>query len=348
MVKEYKGDFAILNKIQKPLIFQNLGIPMPNDHQLLVKIKYTYICGTQLNEINGKKGNDKYLPHVLGHEASGVVLEIGKQVKNFKPGDKVILSWIKKRGYESKNPFYINNKKKIVNSGQVSTFSQLSLVSKTRVYKIPKNVPMDIAALFGCAIPTGFGIVFKYIKKIKKNEFVGIYGAGGVGMMSIIALKLMGINNIYAIDKNKNNLNIAKKFGCKKIYAPHVFSTKVINSKINKKLIRYNIEVSGNGKMMEMATKNLSPKGSCILAGNVKYGFKINLNPYELIFGKKIFGFSGNDLPLDRNFNKYYQLIRKINYNKLRKIFKVYKFKKINKAIADFKNGKTLRPLIKF
>lgn len=348
MLKEYKGDFAILNKIQKPLIFQNLKIPMPNDHQLLVKIKYTYICGTQLNEINGKKGNDKYLPHVLGHEASGVVLETGKQVKKFKPGDNVILSWIKKNGHESENPFYLNSKKKIINSGQVSTFSQLSLVSKTRVYKLLKGMPMDIAALFGCAIPTGFGIVFKYIKKIKKNEFVGIYGVGGVGMMSIIALKLLGISNIYAIDKNKNNLKIAKKFGCKKIYTPHVFSKEIINSKINKKLIKYNIEISGDKKMMEMATKNLSSKGSCILAGNVKYGFKINLNPYELIFGKKIFGFSGSDLPLDKNFKKYYQLIKKINYNKLRKVFKVYKFKKINQAIADFKNGKTLRPLIKF
>ena len=75
---------------------------------------------------------------------------------------------------------------------------------------------------------------------------------------------------------------------------------------------------------------------------------KIKIDPYDLIFGKKIFGFSGSDLPLDKNFKKYYQLIKKINYNKLRKVFKVYKFKKINQAIADFKNGKTLRPLIKF
>jgi len=348
MINNHKGDFAVLKRIQKPLVFQNLKIPKPNDHQLLIKIKYTYICGTQLNEINGNKGNDKYLPHVLGHEASGTVLEIGKKVKKFKPGDNVILSWIKKNEHESKNPFYLNSKRKIVNSGQVSTFSRFSLVSKTRVYKLPKNLPMDIAALFGCAIPTGFGIVFKFIKKVKKNEFVGIYGAGGVGMMSIIALKLIGINNIYAIDKNKNNLKIAKYFGCKEIYTPYIFSKKIINLKIPKKAIKYNIEISGNKKMMEMATKNLSVKGSCILAGNVKHGFKINLNPYELIFGKKIFGFSGNDLSLEKNFYKYYKLIKRVNYNKLRKIFKIYKFKKINQAITDFKNGKTLRPLIKF
>ncbi len=348
MEQDFRTKFAVLKKIQKPLKIQNLKVPEPNGHQLLIKIKYTYVCGSQLNEIRGYKGNDKFLPHTLGHEASGEVFKIGKNVKNFKRGDRVILSWIKRSGTEGSNPFYLDDKNNKINSGQVSTFSKLALVSKTRVYKIPKKLPMDIAALFGCAIPTGFGIIFKYIKKIKKNNYVGIYGTGGIGIMSIIALRSLGIKNIYAIDKNEKNLRIAKKFGCKQAYSLSAFSKKILNFKINKESIKYNIEISGNKKMMEMATKNLSSKGSCILAGNVKYGFKINLNPYELIFGKKIFGFSGSDLPLDKNFKKYYQLIKKINYNKLRKVFKVYKFKKINQAIADFKNGKTLRPLIKF
>ena len=348
MKRDYKAIFAILKKIQKPLVIQNLRIPKPNDHQLLIKIKYSYICGSQLNEINGNKGYDKFLPHTLGHEASGEVLKVGNKVNSFKRGDKVILSWIKKAGKDSPNPFYLDKKNNVINSGQVSTFSKLSLVSKNRVYKIPKKLPMDLAALFGCAIPTGFGIIFKHVKKIKKNEFVGIYGVGGVGMMSIIALKSLGIKNIYAIDKNKENLNIATKFGCKKIYSLDSFNKEIMNSKINKKLIKYNIEISGNKRMMEMAIKNLSPKGSCILAGNIKYGFKIKFNPYELIFGKRIHGFSGNDLSLDKNINQYFRILKKINFNKLRKIFKIYKFNDINKAIYDFKKGKTLRPLINF
>ena len=106
--------------------------------------------------------------------------------------------------------------------------------------------------------------------------------------------------------------------------------------------------MSGNKLMMEMAIKNLSSRGSCILTGNIKYGFKIEINPYELIFGKKIYGFSGNDLPLDENIQKYLQLLKKINYSKLRKVFKVYKFHNINKAIYDFKKEKVLRPVIKF
>ena len=132
------------------------------------------------------------------------------------------------------------------------------------------------------------------------------------------------------------------------VYTPNILNKKIIDLKINKKSIKYNIEISGNKKMMEMAIQNLSVKGLCILAGNVRYGFKIKLNPYELIFGKKILGFSGNDVSLDKNLEKYYKLIKKINYTKLRKNFKLYKFANINKAIHEFKNGKTLRPLIKF
>ena len=97
-----------------------------------------------------------------------------------------------------------------------------------------------------------------------------------------------------------------------------------------------------------MAIKYLSPKGFCILAGNIKFGDKVRLNPYELIFGKQILGFSGNSVSLEKNIKKYFGIFKKIKLNKLRKIFRVYKFKNINNAIADFKNGRVLRPLIKF
>ena len=254
----------------------------------------------------------------------------------------------KKNSRDSANPFYLDYKNNIINSGQISTFSKLTLVSQNRVYKVPKTLPMDLAALFGCAIPTGFGIIFKYIKKIKKNEFVGIYGVGGIGIMSIIALRSLGIKNIYAVDKNKKNLIIAKKFGCKKIYLLNTLNNKNINLKIDKKLIKYNIEISGNKHMMEMAINSLSTKGLCILAGNIKFGNKIKFNPYELIFGKQIYGFSGNNVSLEKNIKRYSTIVQKLNFTKLRKIFKTYKFNNINQAIIDFRKGKTFRPLIKF
>ena len=79
-----------------------------------------------------------------------------------------------------------------------------------------------------------------------------------------------------------------------------------VSAKEAQELIKYNIEMSGNKHMMEMAIKNLSSKGSCVLAGNIKHGLKIKFNPYELIFGKQIHGFSGNDLSLDKNIYQYF------------------------------------------
>ena len=98
MKNKYKNSlFAVLEKTKKPLIIKKLIIPKPSKDQILVKILYTYICGTQLNEINGNKGKDNYLQHTLGHEASGKIRQIGSNVKNFRVGDNVILSWIKKK-----------------------------------------------------------------------------------------------------------------------------------------------------------------------------------------------------------------------------------------------------------
>ena len=78
------SQFAILNKTKSPLVIKNLRIPELKKNQLLVEIKYSYVCGSQLNEIFGLKGKDKHLPHTLGHEGSGIIRSIGKNIKDIK------------------------------------------------------------------------------------------------------------------------------------------------------------------------------------------------------------------------------------------------------------------------
>ena len=346
MNNNFSSTFAVLRKIKKPLKIEELKTPNISDDQLLIKIEYTYICGSQINEIDGKKGKDKYLPHVLGHEASGKIVSVGKKVKKFKPKDKVFLSWIKKDNFETKNLPYKDKNNKIVNSGQISTFSKYTIIGQNRVYKIPYGIPMDIAALLGCAIPTGFGIVFKFLKKLNKESFIGIYGCGGVGVMCLIALKTLGFKNIYVVDKNLRNLEHAKKFDCDEVYyVKDINKLKIDNKKALK--TKVNIEVSGNQKVMNYAIKNLPNDGICILAGNTKKGNKIQINPYDLILGKKIFGYSGMDVSLEKNLNLYSKIIKKTNIKKLRSLYKTYSLRQINKAIIDFKKGKVFRSLIK-
>ena len=338
--------FAVLKQVKKPLKLISLKIPNIKDDQVLVKIKFTYICGSQINEIDGKKGKDKYLPHLLGHESSGIIVRIGRKIKKLKENDRVILSWIKKRKKDPKNPSYKDLKGNTINSGPISTFSKYTIVGENRVYKVPKKIPLDIAALFGCAIPTGFGIIFNHIKKLNRNTLIGIYGCGGVGLMSLIALKTLGFNNIYTVDKNKNNLNLAKKFCCNQNYFIQNIKKEEFKLKF-KKVNAVNIEMSGNKEVMALAIDNLPKNGTCILSGNVKKGVKIKIDPYDLIFGKKIIGFAGTNLSLEKNISSYSKMIQKIDIKKIRSLFKIYKLTSINQAVKDFKSGKVLRPLIK-
>src|SRR3989344_2426852 len=148
---------AILVEQKKPLVIDTITLPGLQYGQVLVKVLYTGICGAQLNEIDGTKGPDKFLPHLLGHEGSGIVMELGEGVTQLKPNDNVVLHWRKNNGIQSPTPTYDWNGKK-VNAGWVTTFNQYAIVSENRITKIP-DIDMKLAPLYGCAITTAFGVI---------------------------------------------------------------------------------------------------------------------------------------------------------------------------------------------
>ena len=179
---------AVLIKQKRPLRLINLVMPSGlEDHQILVKIIYTGICGSQIGEIEGVKGKDKYLPHLLGHEGSARVIKIGPKVKNFKIGDYVALHW-KQNDVKNAKPFVYTDGKKIINSGNVTSFSEFSVVSENRVTKISKIALNKISALLGCCLLTGFGVIKNDLKV--KNDKIAIFGTGGLGLANIIYLKI--------------------------------------------------------------------------------------------------------------------------------------------------------------
>ena len=116
--------------------------------QILVKIYYSGICGSQIGEINGVKGKDPYLPHLLGHEGSGKILKTYKNCKKFKANDRVILHWQKSNGINAPTPNYLS-KNEIVNAGNVTTFSNFAIISENRLTKIPINLSYKNAVVFG-------------------------------------------------------------------------------------------------------------------------------------------------------------------------------------------------------
>lgn len=173
---------AVLTEINQPLKLLELTIPNLKPGQLLVEMVYSGVCHTQLLEIRGKKGKDKFLPHTLGHEGSGVVLEVGEGVKKVKAGNRVVLLWIKGNGVGVPTTEYKNGHTKI-NAGAVTTFMNTTETCENRVTKIPETMPFKEACLLGCAIPTGFGMVMK-TARVHAGSRVAVFGAGGIGLFA--------------------------------------------------------------------------------------------------------------------------------------------------------------------
>jgi D-arabinose 1-dehydrogenase-like Zn-dependent alcohol dehydrogenase len=143
-----KTTAAILVEQKKPLVVAEIALPKELSFgQVLVKILYSGICGAQLNEIAGAKGPDRFLPHLLGHEAVAEVLETGPGVKTVKPGQRVCLHWRPGTGLQCEPPKYdwaTPEGNKVVNAGWVTTFNRHAIVSENRMTPVPTDFDMRL------------------------------------------------------------------------------------------------------------------------------------------------------------------------------------------------------------
>jgi hypothetical protein len=159
---------AVLRKTGSPLeLIDDLVSEPLRAGQVKVKIFYSGLCRSQLMEIDGLRGNDNYLPHLLGHEGVGIILEVGKFVTKVKPNDIVVLTWIKGQGLSESGTIYRSKIGKI-NSGPIVTLCTHANISEDRVFKIDSNIPLTVAAILGCAVATGAGMAIKFNENIQK------------------------------------------------------------------------------------------------------------------------------------------------------------------------------------
>jgi len=330
---------AILLKAKK-IEIQNFKIPETlRDDQVLVKIKYTGICGSQIMEYLGHRGKDNFLPHAFGHEAVGKVIKIGKKVKKVSKNDEVILSWIKGKGLDYGGFKLVNLKKQSVNFGPISTFSSLAIVSENRVFLKPKKMSYIESVLYGCAIPTGAGIVINQLKEIKKNNKVCLIGVGGVGLAAFLALNKKKCQ-IYCIEKNQHKHKLLKKFNVK------IISNK--NLKKYKNYFDFCIETSGISSMIEEGFNLIKKKGKLIFASHPKNLKKIKLDPHDLISGKRIYGSWGGNSKLDKDINKIFEYFGKKNIFSIYGKISFFRLIDIHQAFRKVMSGKINRAVIKF
>jgi S-(hydroxymethyl)glutathione dehydrogenase / alcohol dehydrogenase len=335
-----KTKAAVLYETNEPLQIEELTIPDLQSGQVLVKIAYSSVCRSQLNEIQGLKGQDNYLPHTLGHEGSGVVEEIGPGVSKVEPGDHVVLTWIKGRGADVPSTLYKTADGPIVNSGAISTFMTKAAISENRLVKIHQEMPLREAALLGCAIPTGAGIVLNTLK-VQSRSSVAIFGVGGIGLSAVMAACLMNATPVIAVDVFDYKLKLARDIG-----ATHLINAgqedpfETIVQITGGSGVDYAIEAAGRRETMESAFQVVRDNGGvCVLAGNLSRGEMISLDPFDLIKGKRIIGTWGGETDPDRDIPQYTHLYQtgKLKLDAL--ITDTFTLGEINKAVDMMNNG---------
>lgn len=340
-----KTKCAILEQCNSPLKIKEVEIPILKEGQVLVKILFSGICHSQLNEIKGLNGEDKFLPHLLGHEGSGIVEEIGPLVTKVAKSDYVVLSWIKGNGLDCPSSRYFCDNKSI-NSGAISTFSQYAVISENRLVKILSSLPPQVAALLGCAIPTGAGMIKNQIN-INSKHTVAIFGVGGIGLSALLYATSQGVSTIIAVDINQKKLLLAKELGASHIINAHTHNTLEEIQKItNGNGVDFALEATGVKGAMESAYASIKDQGNVILAGNLKKGETICIDPFGLIKGKKIVGSWGGNSNPEIDIPYYVQLClqQKLRAEKL--ISRIYPLTEINQAFADLEAGEVIRALI--
>ncbi|OUX38024.1 MAG: hypothetical protein CBE33_01890 [Candidatus Pelagibacter sp. TMED273] len=345
-----KNSAAILNKQKNDLLIVNLDYPshVPKDY-VLVKMKFSGICHTQLNEINGILGKDRFIPHCIGHEGVGEIVTIGLGVKNFKIGDKVVVSWIKKKQSKKILPTFYNSNSKKINTGGCNTLLNYSLVSKDRVYKInKKNKYLRESILLGCALPTASNAILNNSSINKKSKIL-IMGMGGLGYASLLVLNYLKCKDVTCIDNNIKKLNLLKKR--KGVRFQLINNNNLKNFiKLNNKNFDLIIDCTGSKKLIEKTFSLCRPFiGKFIIIGNTRLNEKISLNAWDFISGKTLTGAWGNGGTIMKNF----KINEKILINQINNIKRIlpnknYVLKDINKVIKQFKDGKILRPVVKF
>lgn len=335
---------AVLYETSKPLVIEELILPDLKTGQVLVRIAYSGVCGTQLSEVRGKRGKDLYLPHTLGHEASGTVVAVGEGVTRIQPGVSVVLSWIRASGCNAVPPLYKKSDGTRVNAGQVTTFQEYAIVSENRCTEIPPSMPLKQAALLGCAVPTGAGIVFNQLPV--HGTTLAVFGVGGVGLSAVLAARLRNLSTIIAVDVCSKKLDLARQCG-----ATHLVNCRETDalSELQKiGAVDFAVDCSGTQTAMEMAFQVTRENGGiCVLAGNLAFGETIRIDPFQLIKGKTLIGSVGGATVPDRDFP---QLIEHYSNRRLcldALLGREYSLDNVNEALIDLENGALGRLLLR-
>ena len=333
-----KSRAAILVEQKKPLVIEDVEVPALKLGQVLVKVLASGICGSQIGEIDGVKGPDRFLPHLLGHEGCGEVLEVGEGVRTVKPGDRVVLHWRKGAGLESVAAVYESRIGRI-NAGWVTTFNEHAVVSENRVTVIPSDFDPEIAALFGCAVTTGFGVVNNNAR-LAIGESIAIFGAGGIGLNIVQGAALAGGNPIIAIDRFDNRLELARSLGATHtVNVTTADAAEEIRGIVGNDGVDVAVDNTGNVEVISLASRVTNARGRTVLVGVPPKDSTAAISTLPLHFEKRLGGSHGGEAKPDVDIPRYVRLCQDGRLTLQAVLGGRYSLSDVNRAVDDSRSG---------
>ena len=354
----------------KPIKVIDIDIDPPGFDEVLVKVSAAGLCHSDLSVVNGNR--PRAMPMVLGHEGSGVVAAIGEGVENFKIGDHVVFVFVPSCGKcipcKEGRPALcepglaaggagtlLSGEKRFRLNGDfinhqvgVSCFSEFTVVSSKSLVKVDQSLPLDEAALFGCAVITGAGAVFN-TAKIRVGSTVAVVGLGGTGLAALIGAKAAGASKIIGIDLLEDKLHIAKQLGANEVYKADDPSLIENLKKYTDGGVNYSFECVGSEKAMELAYKILRRGGTTVSSGLSHPDKNFSIQHVDLVAGEKVIkgSFLGSCVP-DRDIPAYIELYKSGRLEVDRLMSDHISLEQINEGFDKLSEGSTVRQVIMF
>ena len=356
---------AVLHAPQTPMTIENIDIDKPKRREVLVRLSAAGLCHSDLHFIEGSYPTP--MPVVLGHESAGIVEAVGEDVTYLKPGDHVISCLSVFCGHcelclsghlslcttPDVNLAPGVSKRLSWKGGRMNQFLNLSsfaeqmVVHEHALVKVRPDMPLDLAALIGCSVITGYGAV-AHTARIEPGSTVAIFGAGGIGLATINSAAIAGAGRIIAIDKDPFKLALAKDFGATDVIDASAGETVARIRELTGGGVHYAFECIGLKATAEQSFSCLRAAGTATLIGMIPVGTKIELHGVDFLRERKIQGcmMGSNRFRTDMPRLIEFYLQGKLKLDQM--VSARIKLEQINEGFAALKQGGIARSVIVF
>ena len=342
-----KTTAAILVEQRQPLVVDEVELPPLRYGQALVRIHASRICGSQIGEIDGVKGPDRYLPHLLGHEAGGTVMDVGPEVRYVKTGDRVVCHWRPGNGIDARPGVY-DWKGRKTNAGCITTFQGYSVISENRMTVVPPDTDFELCCLLADTLTTGFGVIGNDAG-LKVGEAAVIIGCGGIGLGVVLGAKLAGACPLIAVDLHDHKLKTAARYGATHTInsskEDFVASARKILNGLPADVV---VDGTGNGAVLEKALELAGPRARVVGVGVMPHDRKMSLNTLQFHFGKALRGSHGGESQPAEDIPRILRMFKAGMFETDGFVTHRTKLADINDAVAKMRAGESIHTIIHF